>query len=331
MSVLPFTTRFGLLDQRILYSRIYKEPVLADVRRTIPQDSSEVDLQVEDVISREKDGGVFVKVSYLPPNSMKYKSNEKTIVGESIEKWLRNKVASSNIQYKPWFVFGPQQVHLVKGEPWLEDMDRFPNSDLKLEFGSAAVPSQEKLYELFRPYGRIRDIATDAKTATISYRAVRSATAARNCLDGYILDPKNPSQIIHILYAYHKAGSAVWDWVSSHPRITIPIFAVLLGGLSYLIFDPIRSFFVKSRVEGTFDPSKYKAIAWLKKETLGRFRLTSQSQGTGVLSGIEKEREDAIQVLENWLKDLPDGFITVTGPRGSGKGQLLNAVTKNHP
>ena len=140
-------------------------------------------------------------------------------------------------------------------------------------------------------------------------------------------------------------GHAFREWIASHPRIVIPLLAVLAGGLSYAIFDPIRSFFVKSHVSGLFDVEAYRLTKWLKKETIGRLGIDGRqllaglggraistkeegdSDGAVGGTGIERERVEAADKLRLWLSDMPDTFITVTGPPGSGKAALLDAVT----
>ena len=101
------------------------------------------------------------------------------------------------------------------------------------------------------------------------------------------------------------------------------------------MLSPIRSFFVKSKVEKTFDLTQYRALSWLRKETLGRFGLSSlgfgRTRSGGAVTGIEKEREEARVLLTSWLNELPDGFVTITGPRGSGKGPLVDSVMKDRP
>lgn len=60
----------------------------------------------------------------------------------------------------------------------------------------------------------------------------------------------------------------------------------------------------------------------LFKRRLGFSRFNPQAAQTG----IEREREEAKEQLENWLRDVPDTFIVVTGPRGSGKTALVDEV-----
>ena len=68
----------------------------------------------------------------------------------------------------------------------MEDMNRFPSNRLRVEFDGPDV-SQEVLYELFRPYGRLADITPPApvpagtlRYAVIYYGRLRSATVAIN-------------------------------------------------------------------------------------------------------------------------------------------------------
>lgn len=135
----------------------------------------------------------------------------------------------------------------------------------------------------------------------------------------------------------------MWDWMTAHPRIVIPILAVLAGGLSYAIFDPIRAFFVKAKTSHMFDLERYRLTKWLKRETIARLGdLSISSTGlSGGLShrkkregvegqdgqdtfedgeatldqigtGIELERIQAADKLKLWLNEMPDTFVTIT-------------------
>ena len=130
--------------------------------------------------------------------------------------------------------------------------------------------------------------------------------------------------MLRILYKERtKGGRAATDWMTNHPRIVIPILAVLVGSLSYAIFDPIRAFFIRCKVSALFDLERYRITRWLKKETIGRLgalssRLARDGEeshaqlGTDGATGIENERRDAAEKLKMWLTDMPDTFITIT-------------------
>lgn len=134
--------------------------------------------------------------------------------------------------------------------------------------------------------------------------------------------------LLRILYKPKRHFAYFRDWVAGHPKIVLPLVVALLGTISYAIFDPVREFFVQAKVTGTFDADQWRAVKWLKKETLGRLGLSSTGTNAteGGMSGIEKEREDAKEDLKNWLKGTPESFITVQGPRGSGKTALVDEV-----
>jgi RNA recognition motif-containing protein len=99
---------------------------------------------------------------------------------------------------KPWFSpFRRIRTNLVVGKPWLEDLYRFPSCRVKVEFvptspgGTAAELSQETLYSLFRRYGKIAEISSQAsdskvlpKFAYLDFARMRHAIMARNCMHG---------------------------------------------------------------------------------------------------------------------------------------------------
>ncbi|KAM0751298.1 hypothetical protein T439DRAFT_313608 [Meredithblackwellia eburnea MCA 4105] len=336
-----FPIKLGMWDIRSLVAQMEKEPLLDSLKSLCPPDSA-LSARVEDVTPREKDGGAFVKFSYIPPETP-YEESERTPeeqkaledrCKEILEKEAQDAVAVRG--YKPWFVMGESRVFLVKGKPWLEDMNRFPNGKIRVEFEGPEIP-QEELYDVFRPFGRIHNIYPQPPSskdtprfANVTFISLRSAAAARNCLHNAVIpstlpipNPPPPT-VLRILYADREQAHWFRDWFTSHPRIVIPIVVALLGGLSWAVFDPIRAFFIRQKVEGTWDSEQWKLLTWLKKETLGRLGFAAVK--ANVTTGIEREREEAKAQLTTWLKDTPDTFIIVTGPRGSGKTALVDEV-----
>ncbi|GAA5828532.1 hypothetical protein JCM11251_000838 [Rhodosporidiobolus azoricus] len=345
---LIFPIRVGIWDIRYLLSRLQQEDLLERIRELVPKDA-EYDVRVESVAPRAKDGGAFVRFSFNVPDSVRHelegaaaegevseeaqKKREKDLE-EKIARLIEKKAASSLTEsgFRPWFALHrPSKTFLVKGRPWMEDMNRFPSREILVQYEGPDIP-QEELYEIFRPYGKIHDIIPGAKSARIMFSSTRSATSARNCLHAAKVSASSAGDattILRILYAERHHTNYVKDWITSHPRITIPALVALLGTISYAIFDPIREFFIQSKIEGTFDADQWVVVRWLKKETLGRLGFTGKQVGTlenATATGIEKEREEAKQQLEGWLKDVPDTFIVVTGPRGSGKTALVDEV-----
>ncbi|GAA6009179.1 hypothetical protein JCM11491_005783 [Sporobolomyces phaffii] len=364
---LLFPLRTSLLDLRYLLSHFQRTQLVASLERQLSQIDKRYDgVKVEQVLTREKDGGAFVRISYdslLAPTADD-PSNVKTLVERDARQEL-----TKTTDFKPWFnVFNLQEpkAFLVKSSsPWMEDMNRFPARELVVEFEGPEIP-QERLFELFRPYGKIHDIVpTSPKSASIIYTSLRSATSARNCLHSSLIpapvlstlssssapaSPPPPTRL-RILYKPKRHFSYVRDWVASHPKIVLPLVVALLGTVSYAVFDPVRELFVEAKIKGTFDADQYRAVKWLKRETIGRLGLGSEAQnaasaagrrrgafnaaagggaaadeGEEEMSGIEKEREDAKDDLDGWLRGNPESFITVQGPRGSGKQALVDQV-----
>ncbi|BGP44021.1 mitochondrial escape protein 2 [Rhodotorula kratochvilovae] len=348
-----YPIRFAIWDVRYLVSRMRQEETHERLRATIPAET-EFDVKVESVEPRAKDGGAFVRVSFKLPDEVQREAVVEGEEGPVVEQKEREREVTERITahvekltseslskngFKPWFALGrPSRAFLVKGTPWMEDMNRFPSREIRLEYEGSEIP-QEELYQIFRPYGKIHDIIPGPKSARIIYTSIRSATSARNCLHaasvtstlhGPPLPPGAPPRVavLRILYADAKRTNYVRDFMTSHPRITIPLLVALLGTISYAIFDPIREVSVMAKVEGTFDADQWAIVRWLKKETIGRLAVAFRSAGIeqATATGIEKERAEAKEQLQSWLLDRPDTFIVVTGPQGSGKTALVDEV-----
>ncbi|WVW82700.1 hypothetical protein I302_104711 [Kwoniella bestiolae CBS 10118] len=253
---------------------------------------------------------------------------------------------------------GAERVWIVKGRQWTEDMNRFPTGRLRVEFDGPDV-SQEMLYTLFRPYGRIADIqppspvpAGSLRFATVTYSRLSPAAIAINCLHGFST-PTNtadftlktsgsassstiPKSRLRIYYERPLKAHAIRDWISAHPRLALPVIAFLIGTLSYTFFDPIRAFFVRSKLEGVWDIEQYSLIKTLRQKfvlpTSFGF-LSSSSASTGeseeaIGKDAWQDRVEAEKDVERWLSEYPNTFITITGPPGSGKVSLVSRVLK---
>lgn len=165
---------------------------------------------------------------------------------------------------KPWFnPLRSIKTHLVLGRPWLEDLHRLPKSRLRIEFVPAkdSEPptelSQESLFSLFRRYGKISDITSQPpdskvlpKFAYVDFMLVRDAILARNCVHGFVIQEEGSKNQTRLRLSYEQRVKPhhIWNWVTNHPRIVIPIVAALLAAFTVAVFDPIREFFVKVRL-----------------------------------------------------------------------------------
>lgn len=294
------------------------------VKRTIPADGS---LKVTELIPRLKDGGCFVKVSHPAATSP-------AKIEEKLAKYLKDK------PIKPWFnPLRGIKVGLVNGVPWLEDMARYPQSRLKVEFipkepGSDAVElSQESLFALFRKYGRIADITTQPsdskvlpKYAMLDFAFTRDGIMARNCMHGLVISEAEgggkAGTKLRLSYEQKVKAHHIWDWISSHPRIVIPLLAALLAGVSVMIFDPIREFFIEAHITKRFHLSDNKIFQWFRRQTTDILSFTRHKREDHGLKEVVTHRRD-IEQLRTWLLESADTFIVVQGPRGSGKEELV--------
>src|SRR5690606_22354085 len=124
---------------------------------------------------------------------------------------------------------------------------RYPNNRIRVEYSGDT--NLEGLYTLFRKYGKIVDInivssaAKDGpKTAIVQYQFMRSSTSAKNCLHGAEFNGAR----LNVIYERTLKGNIIWKWITDHPKISVPVGGFLVGGISYMIFDPIRVFSMHS-------------------------------------------------------------------------------------
>ncbi|RXW24136.1 hypothetical protein EST38_g1699 [Candolleomyces aberdarensis] len=211
-------------------------------------------------------------------------------------------------------------------------MHRYASPIIKVIFDGPDVQEQ-KLYDTFRPYGRIRDItlpttvpAGTPRAATVTFQRLHSATIARNVLHGIDVPSQN-TNITRIRTGYQKPiqAHAIRDWMSSHPKITLPLLVFLLGTLTYTIFDPIRSLMVEGKMLDWFDYQKYTIYQWLRANTVARLG-GQRAPDISSQKSAWKERSDAYDSVKTYLTDKPSTIAFMHGPQGSGKTTMLKAV-----
>ncbi|KAF9917632.1 mitochondrial escape protein 2, partial [Lobosporangium transversale] len=268
---------------------------------------------------RLKDGGMFVHFSYVHPSSYTTREALKEIESRC-EQYLM-----SHGHYM-WFNFQKVRAFLVKGTPFLEDMaSRYPNKRIRIEYsGDLGI---EGLYELFRKYGKIVDIVQVApikdmpRQAIVQYQIMRSSTSAKNCLHGADVNGVK----IHVTYERTLKGNAIWTWLQNHPRLSVPLGGFMVAGVSFIIFDPIRVFSMHAKITKLFNVNEYPILKWLRKETIGRLTRApiDSLQATGW-----REREQEEEKLRTWLRNPPETFAIVQGPRGAGKSDMVEYAIK---
>ncbi|KAF8626167.1 hypothetical protein AX15_005055 [Amanita polypyramis BW_CC] len=212
-------------------------------------------------------------------------------------------------------------------------MDRFASSILKITFEGPDVHEQS-LFQAFRPFGRIHNVtspmpvpAGTPRASIVIYERVKSAAIARNVAHGMEVDHQSTSKTrLRAEYQEPIQAHTIRNWISSHPKIMVPLIVFLLGTLTYTVFDPIRSLMVQSKLTHWFDYQEYDVFKWFQKHATHRF--SSLSTGEDIVSGSDvwKERKDAEASLKTYLSDVPSTIAFLYGPRGSGKNHMMETI-----
>jgi hypothetical protein len=242
---------------------------------------------------------------------------------------------------KPWFSpFQRIRTNLVVGKPWLEDLYRFPSTRIKVEFVppspglEAAELSQETLYSLFRKYGKLAEITSQPadskvlpKFAYLDFTRIRHAVRAKNCLHGLKVSEEagggKAGTVLRLSYEPKTKSHWIRDWIVNHPRVVIPAVAALLATFTVAVFDPIRTFFIKTHIDRSFNLSNNKVYKWFKSQATDLLSLRLGKSEAVNFSAIWDDRRSIIEQLQTWLIETTETFIIVQGPRGSGKKELV--------
>ncbi|KAJ5619604.1 hypothetical protein N7510_003588 [Penicillium lagena] len=305
------------------------------VERALPKG---LDLKIKEVVPRYKEGGAFVKYERNP-----------NVNDEDVHSAAKEHMAKHPI--KPWFnPFQRADVDVVRGKPWIEDLYRIPSQTLKVEFlpataeSSAVELTQEALYSLFSPYGKIIDIhpqPSDSKVepryAILGFNRPRFSVMARNCMHGFVAGEENgggkAGTKFRINYERKIKLSVIKDWLLNHPRIVIPALAALVAAITVIIFDPIRTFFIEMKIKSTLQTSENQVIQWIRRQAskanIAYFgHRKTDPRG---LAAIWEDRQKDISQVQAWLTETAETFIVIHGPRGSGKRELvLDQALKDH-
>lgn len=294
-------------------------------------------IEIKAVVPRLKEGGLFVKYS-RPPD----KTDEE--IEEAVKIRLRDK------PIRPWFnPFDQVGVGRVVGNPWIEDLHRFPSLKLKVEFHprspetTATELTQEALYTIFRKYGKLRDIERQQpgspvtpRFAYVEFSRVTFAVLARSCVHGLTVVEKDGGgkhgTVLKITYERKIKGSWIREWLFNHPRIVIPTLAALIAAITVVIFDPIRTAFIKLRIKYLLNTEEKGVWEWIRKQVRRANILSSghQKSESNILSAIWDNRKNDVAQLQSWFMESAGTFIVVQGPHGSEKRELVVQSLKGH-
>ncbi|KAJ1340912.1 hypothetical protein BSLG_004385 [Batrachochytrium salamandrivorans] len=332
-NIFPF--HLGLFDPRSYWVRRYANKFLlnASWKRLIPDTfPTGAEFQFREAEPNVKEGGLYLK--------FKYKGGT---IDEAIEA-IQTHVRSTGV--RSIFNFGLINAFEVKGRPWVEDMVfRIPSRRLHVEFHGPDL-SVEQLYCEFRNFGRIMDITIQPSSvkdlprfASIEFVRKRSATSARNCIHGEMIDGTR----VHIGYEKVRSTFSIWTWILSNLRISIPILLAVAAAVSYIVFDPLRVFSIVNKLTGRFSFVKYAESAgemWMGAQSsfyafFFAKGYSGMSGGSGndiikTLTHAFDERESEAKRLELHFKQTPDTLVIINGPKGSGKSDLVRKALEHH-
>jgi hypothetical protein len=334
-NVYPMRAHF--LDPRHLFATHEHENLMPEIMEETMkingQSASNIDILA--MIPRMKEGGVFVRFECTKTEAWKSAAD----VAEAVIVALKNHPRRA--------VLTPRSIHchLVKGEPWLEDMaSRFPSNRLKIELkGSSAVLSEltlEHLYGELRAFGVIYDLSLtpwgkeQPRTASVQFRHMHSAVGVRNCLHRYKLRVGEGEATMYMTYDSVLKTSVITDFFVKHPRIVVPLLGLLFALFTYLIFDPLREFNIKNKITKRFSWQELISrgpIPWLRSKynEVKNSHLWDNFRGAQENSKVTSwnSRQADEERVNKWLHSIPDRVLFLTGPKGAGKQALVKKIT----
>ncbi|KIY43695.1 hypothetical protein FISHEDRAFT_52862 [Fistulina hepatica ATCC 64428] len=320
-----FPIRLGSWDLRYYLGRFGQERRLNAVRTRLQF----LDLPSFRVLSLEpysKDGGVFVKFQHDPS----------ILSPETIEAKLQEHADAQRRTWSPSCVTG-SGFWVVKGNPWREDLRRFASPLVRISFEGPDV-NEETLYNLLRPYGPIEDIEAPRpgtpgtpRYSLVEFYRARSATIARHTLHNLEVQGPGGSTRVRLSFQPRLQEHVIHDWLSSHPRIVIPVLVLLLGTLTYVVFDPLRGLMVRGKLLSWFDVSQSSVFLWVRRHTVDRFSLLDrfsqsffgENSSNAGEPDLWEDRKEARSDLATYLADPPTTVAFVHGPQGSGKSRIV--------
>lgn len=287
-------------------------------------------------VALRRDGGAFIKY-FVPPNS-----SPKTLVC-AIEKNLAESQREGPFQWISKHLWATPQALLVKGTPWIEDLSRFPSSQLKVIIEGESL-TEEELYSLFRRYGLIVDITPYSSStgfAKIVFKSTNACIRAKNCVTGMTLNDRKTT--LHLQYIPMERVNHITSFISSHQRIAIPVIFAILATIAVLIFEPIRQQFIEIKIKRwqayknnwivrtLYTPYKF-LMSWLSDsrhflddslESITGGQKRSVEVDDVESDMIWSERSERAKEVRFLLSENANTFIVIKGPKGSAEREFV--------
>lgn len=271
-----------------LLSRIPQlNPSASAVRKSIANSVPQDVAEISHIDFRPDEGGAFVR----------FRAHDE----QKLEKLVKKGFTSR------WLLFTSHATGFkVIGKPWITDIPHKLSRTVSVEPGMR----KEDLYDLLRQYGKLSYCRDNiAKFASLSSACAALACAHRSVYAGQELR-------LHVV-PQRKILKTLGAWFFEHPRITLPALIALLFAVAYAVFEPVRQWGVENKVKGTFQH-------YVDKLSFGL--IASFSKTGKPLDVISEAKNDNVQELERELSEGQSTFIVVSGPKGSGKTDVIAAT-----
>lgn len=353
-------TRFSILHKFSFYFDTLARRAI--IEKCIPREWQDNNsFIIESIIPRPKDGAVFVKYSTrlkIPETEFDVEDGKGNL--QTIETLIQQNI--NETAYGWFFTTHPNRrtkVFAVRsretGGPWLEDMNRYPSRILRVEFdGGRRGPDnlgQEALYAIFRKYGDVVDIKPQPfdslerpRYAIVKFRNLDGATAARNCLDGLVVDElhevRGPEKGVRLSIRYEspRRFKFIHDIFTNHANYAIPALLVLGVTVSIATFDNIRAWWVGIRLHYSNKFYRWKRGTagasgtsydnpWQDSSDGTTGSITATGEPIGGDHGAKLPLEEAAieETVRKWLRKTGKPIVL----RGDDRNSILSRILED--
>ncbi|KAI9021194.1 RNA12 protein-domain-containing protein [Hyaloraphidium curvatum] len=334
--VLPLCT--GWLDPRRLFATESKDKHVENLQALLLAMSFPHRFVIVDAKPSTKEGGLLLEYTY---------DGDAKQAAELIQEYFSTHIKRS------WLAPSRTvRAFHIAGEPWIDDLlSSYATKRLHVDFIGPGVPQTSTLYNLFRQFGRIADIqylppvSGFPRSAVIRYvNNKRDAASAKNSLNGYTLPDGTKLALSYVSHA--SLLSRGLTFVNSHGRFAVLFFGLAIALVSYLVFDPLRRFFVRNKITGRYGWGDVSAglrrVGLLNEHVTDLYEAASRNitsilglrraQTSPVFRNlVSQETQSEIARLVAVLQRKPECMALLIGPKGSGKTQLIGTLLPDFP